>query len=405
MRSPRFFVMLGVTALVVGLGAAGAIWSGRPIDQTVSHGWEECEAPRVANVPSWGESELETWPGPRLRLELLGEVVGATSAAQTTDGSFLVTTKEGRLVRVADGQVTEVLDLSSEVLSDGPEQGMIGVAVDPGRTSLYLSLTDLTGDVEVRAYTLDVAGLPIADPRLVLRVPQPHEWHQGGDLVIGPDGMLYVSLGDGGLKGDPGLNGQDPGTLLATIIRIDPTRDGYDIPEGNPFDSGWFSEGAPEVVAFGLRNPWRFSFDRLTGDLWVGDVGQNCVEEINVMPAGTRGSNFGWSRLEGSYRFQGDLPDTHVLPAFEYRHPDGGCAVSGGYVYRGEAIPDLRGMYVFADYCRGRLHALRLDGTEVVGFVNLGLRQTLVPSFAEDAEGELYIVGLESGLYKLVADR
>ncbi len=404
MRSPRFFVFLGVTALVLGLGGAAFLWGVDRRDQTISQGWEECEAPRVGEVPAWGESDLETWSGPNLRLELVGEVEGATSAAQTTDGSFLVTTKEGRLFRVTDLEVREVLDLSTEVLSEGAEQGLVDVVVDRQRTSLYLSLTDLTGDVEIRSYTIDAAGMPIADPRLVLRVPQPHEWHQGGDLEMGPDGMLYVSLGDGGLKGDPGLNGQDPGTLLATIIRIDPTRDGYAIPSGNPYQAGWFSQGAPEVVAFGLRNPWRISFDRLTGDMWIGDVGQNCVEEVNVVPAGEWGLNFGWSRLEGSYRFQGDLPDDHVLPAFEYRHPDGGCAVTGGYVYRGDAIPDLRGMYVFADYCRGRLHALRLEGTDVVGFVNLGIRQTLLPSFVEDAEGELYAVAFESGLYRLVAD-
>ncbi len=405
MRSPRFFVLLGVGSLVVGLGSAGALWALAHRDQTVSHGWEECESPRVAGVPSWDELELETWHGPNLRLEPVADVEQATSAAQTIDGSFLVTSKPGGLYRAGTDGVTELLDLSAEIRSDGPEQGLLDVVVDVARTSLYLSLTDLNGDVEVRAYTIDAAGLPIADPRLVLRVPQPHEWHQGGNMEIGPDGMLYVSLGDGGLKGDPGLNGQDPHTLLATLIRIDPTRDGYDVPAGNPFRPGWLSAGAPEVVAFGLRNPWRFSFDRLTGDLWVGDVGQNCVEELNVIPAGEWGMNFGWSRLEGSYRFQGDIPDDHVLPAFEYLHGDGGCAVTAGYVYRGQAIPELRGLLVFADYCRGRLHGLRLAGAEVTGLVNLGVRQRLLPSFAEDGDGELYVVSLEEGLLRLVADR
>lgn len=404
MRSPRFYVLLGVVVLVVGLGGAGFLWADNRADQTVSHGWEECEAPRVAEVPSWGGFEITNWEGPRLGLELVGEVKGATAAAQTIDGSFLVTIRDGRLMRAADGEVTEILDLREEVLSEEPEQGMTDVVVDPSRTSLYLSLTDLTGALEVRAYTIDSAGLPIADPRLVIRVPQPHEWQQGGDLEIGPDGMLYLSLGDGGHIGDPDQNGQDPGTLLATIIRIDPTRQGYEVPAGNPFRSGWLSVGAPEVVAYGFRNPWRFSFDRATGNMWVGDVGQNCVEEVDVIPAGEWGLNFGWSRLEGSYRFQGDLPASHVLPVFEYLHPDGGCAVTGGYVYRGEMIPELFGAYVFADYCRGRLHALVLDGTEVVGLVDLGVRQRLLPSFVEDADGELYVVSSESGLLRLVAD-
>lgn len=380
------------------------LWAKDHADQTVSHGWEECEAPRVAEVPSWGELAVESWPGSRLRLEIVAETTGATSAFQTTDGSFLITTKDGRLLRAADGEVTEILDLREEVLSEALEQGLTDVVVDPGRTSLYLSLTDLTGALEVRAYTIDSAGLPVADPRMVLRVPQPHEWHQGGDLEIGPDGMLYVSLGDGGYTGDPGQNGQDPGTLLATIIRIDPTREGYEVPAGNPFGSGWFSNGAPEVIAYGFRNPWRFSFDRATGNIWVGDMGQNCVEEVDVIPPDEWGLNFGWSRLEGSYRFQGDLPGNHVLPAFEYLHSDGGCAVTGGYVYRGELIPELFGAYVFADYCRGRLHALLLDGTDVVGMVDLGVRQVLLSSFVEDADGELYVVGFESGLHRLVAD-
>ena len=297
-----------------------------------------------------------------------------------------------------------LLDLRDQVLSEGAEQGLTDVAVDRARNAMYLALTDLRGDLEIRAYTLDPDGLPIDSPRLVLRLEQPHEWHQGGDIEVGPDGMVYISFGDGGAIGDPGLNGQDPATLLSSIIRIDPTRDGYGVPPGNPFVGGFFTPGREEVIAYGLRNPWRMSFDRATDALWIGDVGQNCTEEVNVLTSDEWGANFGWSGLEGSYRFQGDVPADHVLPVFEYAHRSAGCAITGGYVYRGTAIPELRGMYVFADYCRGQLHALELEGNAVVGVVDLGVRVPLLPSFGERSDGELLVVSLERGPALLVPD-
>lgn len=404
MRSPRFFVIVGVATLVVGLSLSALLVAMDRANARSSHGWEDCSAPRVVDVPSWDSLGATPWDGPPLRIEPLGEVAGATSVAVTLDGSLLVTSKEGTLHRVAAGDEDVLLDLRSEVKSDGPEQGLTDVAVDPVRNAVYLALTDLRGDLEIRAYTLDGSGSPIGSPRLVLRVPQPHEWHQAGDIEVGPDGMVYVSFGDGGLIGDPGLNGQDPSTLLSSIVRIDPDRDGYDVPDGNPFAGGFLSRGRDEVIAHGLRNPWRMSFDRVTGDLWIGDVGQNCTEEVNVLTEAEWGANFGWSALEGSHRFQGDLPTDHRPPVFEYAHPDGGCAITGGYVYRGEEIPGLDGMYVFADYCRGALHALELDGTEVVGLVDLDVRLPLLPSFGEDADGELLVVSLERGPGLLVVD-
>lgn len=402
MRSPRFFVGIGVVSLAVALGAVSVVLLDRATART-SQGWEDCTAPRVAEVPDWSMGATP-WDGPPLRVESLGEVEEATSIAQTLDGSFLVTTKPGTVHRVASGEVSVLLDLTGEVLSEGPEQGLTDVAVDRERNAMYLSLIDLRGDLEIRAYTLDVDGMPIDVPRLVMRVPQPHEWHQGGDIEVGPDSMVYISLGDGGLIGDPGLNGQDPSTLLSSIVRIDPTRDGYDIPGDNPFVGGFFTPGRDEVVAHGLRNPWRMSFDRATGHLWIGDVGQYCFEEVNVLTDDDWGANLGWSGMEGSYRFQGPEPADHVLPVFEYAHREAGCAITGGYVYRGEEIPELRGMYVFADYCRGRVHALELDGTRVVGLVDLGVHVPLLPSFGERADGELVVVSLEHGPGLLVID-
>jgi glucose/arabinose dehydrogenase len=402
-KSPRFFVGIGVVSLVVGLVATSVVLLDRANARS-SQGWEDCSAPRVADVPAWDSLGVSEWNGPSLRVEPLAEVEEATSVAETLDGSLLVTAKPGTLHRVASGGATVLLDLTEEILSEGPEQGLTDVAVDRGRNALYLALTDLQGDLEVRAYTLDMDGVPIGSPRLVIRVPQPHEWHQGGDVEVGPDGMVYISFGDGGLIGDPGLNGQDPSTLLSSVIRIDPTREGYDIPEDNPFVGGLFTPGRDEVVAHGLRNPWRMSFDRATGHLWIADVGQNCFEEVNVLTEDAFGANFGWSGMEGSYRFQGAEPADHRLPVFEYAHRDAGCAITGGYVYRGEQIPELRGMYVFADYCRGSIHALELDGMTVTGLVDLGVRIPLLPSFGERSDGELVVLSLERGPGLLVVD-
>jgi glucose/arabinose dehydrogenase len=297
-----------------------------------------------------------------------------------------------------------VLDISGEVGSNGNEEGLLGLAFSPSGTELYLYFTDRDGAIRVVEYAVREGTVDGGSRRDVLTVAHPQSNHNGGQLAFGPDGLLYIGTGDGGNAGDVGPghveggNAQSTGTLLGKILRIAPLAAGgapYTIPPGNPFAAGG---GEPEIFALGLRNPWRFSFDRETGDLWIGDVGQNVWEEIDMLPAGTgAGANFGWNRLEGTHEFGGDPPEGAVSPVLEYSHDGGNCSVTGGYVYRGAAIPDLRGAYVFADYCAGELRAYGGPGVE--RFLDVHVPD--VSSFGEDASGELYVLSDAGGLYRL----
>jgi glucose/arabinose dehydrogenase len=277
-------------------------------------------------------------------------------ATRSGDRALYIAEKTGRVVAIRDDRVdpTPVLDLSGDV-SLGGEQGLLGIAFSPDGRSLYVNYTDVDGDTRVVAYAM---GRRTAEPdtrRELLFVDQPYANHNGGDLVFGPDGYLYVGLGDGGSAGDPQGHAQSLESLLGKMLRIDPRPDrdrAYSIPPDNPFVD---RDGArAEIWAYGLRNPWRYSFDRATGDLWIGDVGQNAWEEIDRLPAGTPpGANLGWNLVEGSRRFTGDPPNGAVAPVYEYPHASGACTVIGGVVYRGDEIPDLVGAYLFADLCLG----------------------------------------------------
>jgi glucose/arabinose dehydrogenase len=315
---------------------------------------------------------------------------------------ILVVERTGTVWALRDGRrgAEPYLDVGDRI-SEGGERGLLGLAFHPdfdenGR--LFVDYTDPAGDTRV----VELSGTPGAesiDPegREILRVEQPHENHNGGHLAFGPDGMLYVGLGDGGGAGDPEGNGQDPRTLLGTILRIDvdaaPTElRGYAIPADNPFADG--RDGAPEVAHYGLRNPWRFSFDPLSGDLWIGDVGQATREEVDRIPAGTLGADLGWSVLEGTARHGDAVLDVHprLRPVAEYGH-DAGCSVIGGVVYRGARIPALRGTYLYADYCTGRIFGLdAADPGPPADLTDaLGARVSDVRSFGVDAGGEVYL--------------
>jgi glucose/arabinose dehydrogenase len=239
---------------------------------------------------------------------------------------------------------------------------------------------------------------------IILEVPQPFSNHNGGALIFGPDGYLYVGLGDGGSRGDPRGNDQNTGTLLGSILRLDV--DGvagdrnYAIPPDNPFVGD--PDSRDEIWAFGMRNPWRISFDRQTDDLWAGDVGQNVWEEVDVIVAG---GNYGWNVTEGAHCYR---PSTNcatgglIPPVQEYDHGSG-CSITGGYVYRGEALPSLAGVYLYADFCSGRIWGLRYeDGAATVTreIANTGLP---IASFGEDAAGELYVLAFDGGVYRVVA--
>ena len=214
--------------------------------------------------------------------------------------------------------------------------------------------------------------------RRLMDVPDFASNHNGGDLAVGPDGFLYFAMGDGGGGGDPEDTGQNPDDLLGALLRIDPEAGSaagppYAVPDANPFKNGG---GAPEVWAYGLRNPWRFSFDRATGDLWIGDVGQDAFEEIDLLPrasGGGRGANLGWSEMEGVEPYEGGRePPGHVRPIFTYGRDGGGCSVTGGFVYRGAAIPPLQGTYVYGDYCIGELRGLLVENGAVADERGLG---------------------------------
>jgi len=307
-------------------------------------------------------------------------------------------------------QSTPVLDLTDDVLAGG-EQGLLGIAFSTDGRRLYVDYTARPdGRTVVAEYEMQDRGVDEDSRRLLLEVEQPYANHNGGHLVLGRDGYLYVGLGDGGNAGDPQGHGQDPSTLLGSILRIDPTAATpdrpYGIPPGNPFADG--EEGAPEVWLFGVRNPWRFSFDRMTGDLWVADVGQSQWEEITRLPSdggfdAGRGANLGWDRMEGTHEFEGANPPGAVLPLHEYSHDDGACSITGGFVYRGEALAQLGGSYLFGDYCQPGLHAIQLDGDTVIDertWTDLGVEG--VQSFGEDTDGELFVLLAGGPVLKLV---
>jgi glucose/arabinose dehydrogenase len=309
---------------------------------------------------------------------------------------------------VTDLSVGEpVLDISDRVVTDA-EQGLLGIAFSADGGTLYVSYSLAPeGHTRVDAYTMDGDAVDEGSRRELLAVDQPYDNHNGGDIHVGPDGFLYVALGDGGASGDPEGNGQDTQALLGSILRIDPARPSggaeYGIPEDNPFADG--EGGAPEIWLFGVRNPWRFSFDRETGDLWIGDVGQDAFEEIDLLPAaggGGAGANLGWNEMEGAHPYEGGTnPEGGVLPVFEYDRSGGGCSVTGGVVYRGDAIPALTGAYLFTDYCAGQVRALRAEGGQTIEERTFDAEGSELVSFGEDAEGEVFVLSLDGPIYRI----
>jgi glucose/arabinose dehydrogenase len=301
-----------------------------------------------------------------------------------------------------DGTVSApILDIGDQ-LSTGNEQGLLGIEFSADGTLLYVDYTDTEGDTHVVEYTMVGDAADAASRRELLLVDQPYPNHNGGDLARGPDDLLYVSLGDGGAGGDPEGNAQNLSNHLGTILRIDPRPQGdaaYTVPSDNPFVDD--EAALPEIWQYGLRNPWRFSFDRATGDLWIGDVGQNEWEEIDTLAAGTGGANFGWDLREGTHEYEGDAPPDAIEPVFEGSHGDGWVSITGGYVYRGSEIPDLVGAYVFADLGQPDLWALAADDPSVTR--ELGVEVSTVVGFAEDAAGELYVISLDGHIDRVVA--
>ncbi|MCY3862120.1 MAG: PQQ-dependent sugar dehydrogenase [bacterium] len=323
-------------------------------------------------------------------------------------GDLYVATRDGRVWLLgadSDEPPEVVLDIDDLTTAEC-EEGLLGIAFSSDGSSLYVHYTDLRGNNQIVEYPMSGHRAQGDQGREVLSVDEPACNHNGGHIAFGPDGYLWLGFGDGGGANDMFNQGQDLDTLLATMVRIDPEapdESGYAIPADNPFANG----GArPEIWAYGARNPWRFSFDRATGDLWIADVGQNDWEEIHVLWAAdgwAPGANLGWPLFEGNERFAGTAtPDDLDFPVHVYSH-DVGCSVTGGHVYRGSAIPHLEGAYVFGDYCAGRLWALTIDDEGVDTRVELGLSvpQVTLVSFGEDASGELYVLSFDGTVYRL----
>lgn len=328
---------------------------------------------------------------------------------QAGDGSgrLFVVEQPGR-IRVLEGHAllpAPFLDITKQVLSGG-ERGLLGLAFHPdyrrnGRFFVNYTRKQDGATVLAEYRRGSIATSAVTEERILLIVPQPYPNHNGGMLAFGHDGYLYVGLGDGGSKGDPENHAQNLEDLLGKILRIDVDRgDPYGIPMDNPFAK---EGGRPEIYAFGLRNPWRFSFDVKTGNLWVADVGQYKWEEINVV---ARGGNYGWRVMEGTHCFHPST-DCHTttfsMPLYEYSHEKGRCSIIGGYLYRGQAISSLAGTYVYGDFCSGEIFALQNPPRDQpLGEAHMILKTSLhISSFGEDAAGELYVLDHNGGVYRL----
>jgi glucose/arabinose dehydrogenase len=352
--------------------------------------------PDVASLDHWGDFEQPV----------------ALRAPKGSDDYFVVT-KKGQIWRTNGSDRDLMLDLADEISTEA-EQGLYDIVVSPDGKYAYVHFTGREkpyGDNHIWEYRWNGAEV-VGEPREVLVVEDPYPHHNGGQLEFGPDGHLYIGIGDGGTdtlsqdpnNGDPHGNGQSTDDLLGNVLRIDPRPDGdepYGIPDDNPFAASEAGD-REEIWAYGLRNPWRFSFDSETGDLWLPDVGHQRQEEINFQKAGSSGGhNYGWSLREGPLAYKGDPPKDNVLPVYAYPHRGGPCAIIGGYVYRGKDIPSLRGSYVFGDFCTGVLQAIRLRDGNVTGPTQVAKAPAPLMSLGRDRDGELFALTLNDGIFRL----
>ncbi len=354
--------------------------------------------------PAWALSQSPQPSSQRITLSpvLTQGLTHPVFIGHAGDGShrLFILEQPGRIRILENGtlQPSAFLDVSGQIESGG-ERGLLGLAFHPlfsKNKRFFVNYTRKPDGATIVA-EFQVSQRPdraLQNEKILAIIPQPYANHNGGMLAFGPDGYLYIATGDGGAGGDPGNRGQNPKTLMGKMLRIDIDRgDPYGIPPDNPFAR---QPVGREIFALGFRNPWRFSFDRRTGQLWVADVGQNRWEEINVVEAG---NNYGWRRMEGSHCFRpsrGCTTDGLTLPVAEYRNQSPSCAITGGYVYRGKSIVSLQGTYVFGDYCSGHIMGLLKGQPHVL--LDSGLR---ISSFGEDEEGELYVVDHDGGIYRI----
>ena len=404
--------------LVVALVAAGAAFVAvRANGPTMRSDY--CDPPRQVHAMTAPLPEPEAIS---VGFEVVAAVEGAVGMTDVGDGRMFVVSKAGLVWQVRADQASPevVVDLTGEVAT-GIEQGLLGVAVSAVGDQVFLSATFIDGTAGVVAFRLSEDGVDAKQRREVYLVDDPDPTHNGGRIAVGADGMLFLALGDGG-NGDETGAAQDLGSPFGKLLRIDPSGGsggGFSVPDDNPYVG---QEGAlGEVWASGMRNPWGWSIDEATGDLWFGDVGHLCFEEITMAPEGGRGMNFGWSHLEGAHDFLGPVlapggepdhdtpiadlgarPDDLVPPLLEVAHGPEACSILGGFVYRGDAIPTLRGRYLFGDLCTRTLYTLRaIDDTWYVGEL-VGQVPPGTVSFGQDRDGEVYLLSLSDGAIRIV---
>ena len=357
------------------------------------------------------ETDPEPTPDGNVSLTLDQVATGLTGPVYVTsppgDSRLFIVEQPGRIRIVQNGQLlpTPFLDIISRVGSGG-ERGMLSLAFHPQYSTngfLYVYFTATNGEIRIERFTATGNTANPSTSKLILSVPHPRGNHNGGLALFGPDGMLYLGLGDGGGGGDPDLNGQNENTLLGALLRIDVNSgDPYGIPAGNPFIGR--NDARPEVWDTGLRNPWRFAFDAQGGNLYIADVGQGELEEVNVVGATRAGVNYGWNIMEGTSCYNTSTCNKQglELPVLEYRHLGNACSVTGGFVYRGTAIPEIAGHYFYGDYCAGFVKSFKFQNGSATEertweFGNIGN----VLSFGQDSAGELYITSGNGTVYRI----
>ena len=407
--------------IVLIFGASGLFLLSRPVQSP-----QELPKERTPETKEIPEPEKPAQPLPEIMPEPLqkmsvevafpnlsfSRMVYLTHAGDGTDRIFLLLQQGIVLVFSNKEDVSKAdvfLDISEKVNDAGNEEGLLGLAFDPeyknnGYFYVYYSAIPPRRSV-ISRFSVNTNDSNKADPSselVIMEVAQPYSNHNGGNIIFGPDKYLYIGLGDGGSAGDPHGHGQNRGTLLGSILRIDvssPSRQGrYKIPSDNPFVGIAGTRG--EIWAYGLRNPWRFSFDRVTGLLWAGDVGQDGYEEVDIIE---KGGNYGWNIMEGSHCFPLLVSNCNrnglKLPIAEYSHDDG-CSITGGFVYRGSKLRFLYGAYVYGDYCSGKVWALRYDGARITEHIEIASTTLSISSFGEDEKGESYILSFDGRIYR-----
>ena len=395
-----------VLVVMFGLSVAGAVWLKTRQDRAVPAGTQQTAEKTSRTIP------------PSIDLKKVAAGLNApVDIASNGQDDRLYVVEQGGLVRIVeDGRVSEqtFLDISGRVIFSG-EQGLLGLVFDPNFSDnghFYVNYIEAsTGGrrTVVSRFTANEDGTAAQEgsEKIILKTSQPYTNHNGGDLNFGPDGYLYIALGDGGSAGDPQNRAQSGGSFLGKILRIDVNSEqAYSVPADNPFVSS--DDFRPEIWSLGWRNPWRFSFDSQTGDMWIADVGQNQFEEVNREPAGKSGRNYGWRCFEAADQYNDEGcrdKSNYTFPVAVYEHKPGqpcGGSVSGGYVYRGEDYPQLNGFYFYADYCSGDIYSL--DAAQATYTSHLTMETQLrITTFGVDKDGELYLADVSEGaIYQVV---